>query len=169
MRGREKKKKDERKIRKSRPRCFTKIIKPDQTSGTRTVTRNSPSPVAGGIRARCVKERDYSTSRIPRASKVLPSVKGNAPEERGAEIRGGLSGDPGKSGRDSFPTSTGDTGYLGPKDEVGFPLVIRRSRSFKMLRGNADGEGWKEVIWRDLPTGKGERPSSHTPEPEDEI
>src|SRR6478735_1977031 len=27
--------------------------------------------------------------------------------------------------------------------------------------------GGNVVIWRDLPTGKGERPSSHTPEPED--
>lgn len=35
-----------------------------------------------------------------------------------------------------------------------------------MLWGNRGGGN--VVIWRDLPTGKGERPSSHTPEPEDD-
>ncbi len=34
-----------------------------------------------------------------------------------------------------------------------------------MLGGNRGGGN--VVVWRDLPTGKGERPSSHTPEPED--
>jgi len=34
-----------------------------------------------------------------------------------------------------------------------------------VLWGNRGGGN--VVIWRDLPTGKGERPSSHTPEPED--
>jgi len=93
----------------------------------------------------------------------LPPAR-DAPEERGARTRGGLSGDPGKEGAacpfpvlvTRLPGPEGRTGVLPPYEEPPEPSSS----------GGAFG-GRNVVIRRVLPTGKGERPSSQTPELED--
>ena len=109
-----------------------------------------------------MKRWDDSGSRSPRAPGSLP--KGTRQGNEEARTRGGLSGDPGKEGQLATP-STGD------------PVTWARRMKMRstpdpappgatVLWGNRGGGN--VVIWRDLPTGKGERPSSHTPEPEDD-
>mgnify|MGYP006173778603 CR=1 FL=1 len=106
---------------------------------------------------------DDSASRSPRASSSLP--KGTHPRSEEARTRGGLSGDSGKEEA------------VCPLPGTGAPVTWARRTKMRSAPDPAPLEptklgrnrgGGNVVIWRDLPTGKGERPSSHTPKPEDD-